>query len=118
MEEVKFLVDNATEFHKSLTELRDFSSQLYHAADYWETAFLSSQDKRLFSSGVCSLDKDFNNSWKYARICGIRGIIPRFAELGEEFQEFARNNLKNLQNQGKNDKNSQSWRKNFKNLRN
>ncbi|KAL0346602.1 UNVERIFIED_CONTAM: hypothetical protein Scaly_1676200 [Sesamum calycinum] len=47
MEEVKFLVDNATEFHKSLTELRDFSSQLYHAADYWETAFLSSQDKRL-----------------------------------------------------------------------
>ncbi|KAK4415485.1 putative protein ABIL5 [Sesamum alatum] len=45
-EESKFLVDNATEFHKSLKELRELSSQLYHAADYWETAFMSSQDKR------------------------------------------------------------------------
>ncbi|XP_011093598.1 protein ABIL4 [Sesamum indicum] len=46
-EEAKLLVDSATEFHKSLKELRDFSSQLYHAADYWETAFFSSQHKRL-----------------------------------------------------------------------
>ncbi|KAL2251183.1 UNVERIFIED_CONTAM: hypothetical protein Sindi_2240600 [Sesamum indicum] len=46
-EEGKLLVDSATEFHKSLKELRDFSSQLYHAADYWETAFFSSQHKRL-----------------------------------------------------------------------
>ncbi|KAH6778992.1 hypothetical protein C2S52_010229 [Perilla frutescens var. hirtella] len=39
------VVDNAAQFHKSLKELRGFSSQLYHAADYCKTAFLSSQDK-------------------------------------------------------------------------
>ncbi|KAI3443781.1 hypothetical protein Pfo_000446 [Paulownia fortunei] len=32
---------------ESLQELRDLSSELYHAADYCKTAFLSSQDKRL-----------------------------------------------------------------------
>ncbi|KAH6755122.1 hypothetical protein C2S53_017886 [Perilla frutescens var. hirtella] len=41
----KFDFDNAAQFHKSLKELRGFSSQLYHAADYCKTAFLSSQDK-------------------------------------------------------------------------
>ncbi|KAI3446988.1 hypothetical protein Pfo_003653 [Paulownia fortunei] len=41
------LVDNATEFDKSLQELRDLSSQLYHAADYCETTFFKAEDKRI-----------------------------------------------------------------------
>ncbi|KAL3839883.1 hypothetical protein ACJIZ3_024474 [Penstemon smallii] len=39
--------DNAIAFDKSLKELRNFSSQLYHAADYCETTFLNSEDKTL-----------------------------------------------------------------------
>ncbi|PIN08137.1 hypothetical protein CDL12_19292 [Handroanthus impetiginosus] len=42
------LVDDATEFDKSLQELRDFGSQLYSAADYCETIFLKEEeDKRI-----------------------------------------------------------------------
>ncbi|XP_047946720.1 probable protein ABIL4 isoform X2 [Salvia hispanica] len=37
--------DSEAQFHKSLKELRHFSSQLYLAADYCKTAFLNSQDK-------------------------------------------------------------------------
>ncbi|KAL1547639.1 ribonuclease P [Salvia divinorum] len=37
--------DSEAQFHKSLKELRHFSSQLCHAADYCKTAFLNSQDK-------------------------------------------------------------------------
>ncbi|XP_042051164.1 probable protein ABIL4 isoform X2 [Salvia splendens] len=37
--------DSEAQFHESLKELRHFSSQLYHAADYCKTAFLNSQDK-------------------------------------------------------------------------
>ncbi|GAB2292278.1 hypothetical protein Dimus_026527 [Dionaea muscipula] len=33
-------------FHKSLQELRDLRSQIYHAADYCETAFLNADDKK------------------------------------------------------------------------
>lgn len=44
-EDSKAVVDDAAQFQKSLKELRNFSSQLYHAADYCKTAFLSSPDK-------------------------------------------------------------------------
>ncbi|XP_011078311.1 probable protein ABIL5 [Sesamum indicum] len=41
------LVDNAKELEKCVQELRNFSSQLYHAADYCETSFLNTQDKTI-----------------------------------------------------------------------
>ncbi|KAL0345230.1 UNVERIFIED_CONTAM: putative protein ABIL1 [Sesamum radiatum] len=41
------LVDNAKVLEKSVKELRDFSSQVYRAADYCETSFLHTQDKRI-----------------------------------------------------------------------
>ncbi|XP_057764589.1 probable protein ABIL3 isoform X2 [Salvia miltiorrhiza] len=44
-EDSEAVVDDVAQFHKSLKELRNFSSQLYQAADYCKTAFLSSQDK-------------------------------------------------------------------------
>ncbi|KAL8480156.1 hypothetical protein ACS0TY_026906 [Phlomoides rotata] len=43
----KSLVDYTTKFHNSLKEMREFSSQLYNAADYWKSSFLKSQDKKL-----------------------------------------------------------------------
>ncbi|KAL0427029.1 UNVERIFIED_CONTAM: putative protein ABIL5 [Sesamum latifolium] len=41
------LVDNAKVLEKSVQELRDFSSQVYRAADHCESSFLNTQDKRI-----------------------------------------------------------------------
>ncbi|KAL8464190.1 hypothetical protein ACS0TY_033927 [Phlomoides rotata] len=36
----------------SKSEMRDFSSQLYNAADYWKSSFLKSQDKKLIIESI------------------------------------------------------------------
>ncbi|KAL8464191.1 hypothetical protein ACS0TY_033927 [Phlomoides rotata] len=47
-----YVVDYTTKFHNSLKEMRDFSSQLYNAADYWKSSFLKSQDKKLIIESI------------------------------------------------------------------
>ncbi|XP_051131636.1 probable protein ABIL5 isoform X2 [Andrographis paniculata] len=47
-----FVDDDAVKFRKSLKELRVLSSQLYHIADYCETAFGRSRNKRLIVEGA------------------------------------------------------------------
>lgn len=38
--------DDSTKFHNSLQELKDLCSQLHHAADYCEKAFVKAEEKR------------------------------------------------------------------------